>query len=134
MPNNGSFADLVHDLERLLRAFEDNQEALEPATPQRDALDETLDNLQTLKARQESHAAQRQQATQELNLLMLQAREEARRFRGMAKGLLGTKNERLVQFRVAPLRSRPRLKAQAPPPPPPVETPAPVETPPPAEM
>lgn len=126
MPNINSYADLVGDLERLLRAFEDNIAALAPAMPQRDALDSTLEELRATKARQDSFAAQRQETTQRLDLLMRQAREEARRLRGMAKGLLGTKNERLVQFQVAPIRSRPRPDLN-PPPPPPVEAPAPVD-------
>lgn len=119
MPNINSFADLVLDQERLLLAFDDNSAALAPAEPQRNAVAINLDRLRDAKARQDSFAAQRQQATQELLVLMSQAREDARRLRGMVKGLLGTKNERLVQFRVAPIRSRTRTVA--PPPPPPVE-------------
>jgi hypothetical protein len=124
MPNINSYADLVRDLESLLRAFEDNYSILAPAEPQRDAVNASLIELQDVKALQDSFAAQRQQATQQLQMAMLRAREEARRLRGMAKGLLGTKNERLVQFRVAPNRSRARLVPEAPPPPPP---PPPVE-------
>ena len=119
MPNINSYADLVQDAERLLRSFEDNAQVLGPAEPQRDALDTNLGRLQDVKARQDSFAAQRQQSTQELDQLMLQVREDARRLRGMVKGLLGTKNERLVQFKVAPIRSRPRLPLPDPPPPPP---------------
>lgn len=122
MPNHSSFADLVRDLDSLLGAFEDNVEILAPAEPQRAALEISLDRLKEVKARQDSCAAKRQEATQELKNLMLQAREDARRLRGMVKGLLGTNNERLVQFQVAPLRSRPRLPVTPPvPPPPPIE-------------
>lgn len=131
MPNINSYADLVRDAERLLRGFEDNLPALAPAESQRDALESSLESLQDVKARQDSFAAQRQQATQELTQLMLQVREDARRLRGMVKGLLGTKNERLVQFQVAPVRSRPRLAPE--PPPPPIETVAKAEATPPAE-
>ena len=134
MPNNSSYADLVRDSERLLRGFEDNAVTLAPAEPQRDALQSSLDRLQDKKARQDSFAAQRQQSTQELDQLMLEVREDARRLRGMVKGLLGTKNERLVQFQVAPIRSRPRLPVPDPPPPPPLpETVAPAEGTPPSE-
>lgn len=134
MPNINSYADLVRDADRLLRGWEDNLPAVAPAAAQRDALEASLASLQDVKARQDSFAAQRQQATQELNQLMLQVREDARRLRGMVKGLLGTKNERLVQFQVAPVRSRPRLTVEPtppPPPPPPVEAVA--EATPPAE-
>ena len=126
MPNKTSYADLVRELERLLQAFDDNPVTMAPAAPQRDALETTLEELKDLKARQDSFAAQRQEATQQVEAMMLRAREEARRLRGMAKGLLGTKNERLVQFQVAPIRSRPRLNPEPPPPPPPpIEAPAP---------
>lgn len=126
MRNINSYADLVRDLERLLQAFDDNSVTMAPAAPQRDALETTLEELKDLKSRQDSFAAQRQEATQQVEGLMLRAREEARRLRGMAKGLLGTKNERLVQFQVAPIRSRPRLSPEPPPPPPPpIEAPAP---------
>ena len=108
MPNINSFADLVLDQEKLLRAFQDNAVTLSPAEPQRATVGDNLKGLQELKARQDSFAAQRQQATQELVVLMKQSREDARRLRALVKGLLGTKNERLVQFQVAPVRSRPR--------------------------
>jgi len=108
MPNINSFADLVQDQEKLLRAFQDNAGPLAPAEPQRGTVADNLKQLQELKARQDSFAAQRQQATQELVALMKQSREDARRLRALVKGLLGTKNERLVQFQVAPGRSRPR--------------------------
>ena len=124
MPNKNAFADLVLDQERLLSAFADNAELLAPAEPQRTAVETNLKNLRDVKARQDSFAAQRQEATQELDRLMIQAREDTRRLRGMVKGLLGTKNERLVQFKVPPLRSRPRrsaTKAKPVPPPPAAE-------------
>lgn len=118
MPNINSFADLVLDQEKLLRAFEDNAENLVPAGPQRDLVESNLSQLHAVKARQDSFTAQRQEATQELGALMHQAREDARRLRALVKGLLGTRNERLVQFQVAPVRSRTRVAKPVPPPPP----------------
>lgn len=111
MPNINSFADLVVDQEKLLRAFQDNAEFLSPAQAQRNTVAANLAQLQDIKARQDSFAAQRQRATQELVAQMKQAREDARRLRALVKGLLGTQNERLVQFQVAPVRSRPRTTA-----------------------
>jgi hypothetical protein len=111
MPNLNSYADLTRDWRKLLDAFKDNAETLAPAEPQKTALEQTLVQTQELKATQDSHAASRQQSTQELLELFKVGREQARQLRGMVKGLLGTKNERLVQFEVAPLRSRSRSKA-----------------------
>ena len=118
MPNISSFADLFRDWDQLLLAYVDSTDLLAPAEPQRAALERTLTSLRDLKARQESHTAVRQQMTQEVANLVQQGREEARRLRGMVKGLMGTTNERLVQFKVAPIRSRSR-KVQKPVPLPP---------------
>jgi 3-methyladenine DNA glycosylase AlkC len=117
MPDNNSFADLVLDQERLLRAFEDNAEVLVPAGPQRDAVASNLSQLHATKGRQDSFAAQRQETTQELGALMHKTREDARRLRALVRGLLGTRNERLVQFQVAPNRTRVRAAPKPPPPP-----------------
>lgn len=119
MPDITSFADLVLDQEKLLRAFDDNAEILAPAEPQRNAVQANLESLRGLKGRQESFAAQRQETTQEIVALMNKTREDARRLRALVKGLLGTQNERLVQFKVAPLRRRARSTEK--PAPPPVE-------------
>jgi hypothetical protein len=125
MPNLNSLADQFLDWDRMLQAFLDNAEVLAPAEPQRAALEKTLQAARDLKARQESHAAVRQETTQSLDGLIKQGREEARRLRGMVKGLLGTKNERLVQFRVAPIRARGRKAAlKTTPTPPPAAAPA----------
>jgi hypothetical protein len=114
MPNINSYADQFRDWDQILQAFIDNAEVLAPAEPLRAALEKTLASLRDVKARQDSHTAVRQEATQELTALIHQGREQARRLRGMVKGLLGTKNERLVQFKVAPIRSRPRKTAKPP--------------------
>lgn len=111
MPSLKSYADILRDWELLLEAANDNATELAVAEPQRAALATTLAEVRVTKALQESHKAHRQQMTQELKNLLERGREEARRLRGMAKGLLGTKNERLVQFEVAPLRKRKRVGA-----------------------
>jgi len=111
MLNLNSYADQFHDWDLLLQAFVDNAEVLAPAETQRATLEKTLAALRDLKARQDSHAASRQEATQEIAKLIQDGREQARRLRGMVKGLLGTKNERLVQFRVAPIRPRAAKKS-----------------------
>ena len=125
MRNVSSFADQRLDWERLLQACDDNAEAMLPAQDLKIALAQTVAEVRGLKATQDSAAADRQQATQDLQEKIQVGREQARRLRGMAKGLIGTKTERLVQFRIAPLRSRTRTRP--PEPPPPVEAAGPVE-------
>ena len=103
-----SFADIVHDWELLLQAANDNESVKTGARVQREALEEILAALRASKATQDSCAAQRQQATQQVNQRIDEGREMARRLRGAVKAILGTRNERLVQFRVAPIRGRRR--------------------------
>ncbi len=110
-----SFADVLRDWELLLEAANDNAEPLAAAQPVREALATSLAEARALKARQDSFSANRQQTTQELRELIDRGREEARRLRGLAKGLLGTKTERLVQFRVMPVRRQSRRRATTPP-------------------
>jgi hypothetical protein len=95
-----------------------------PAQDLKIALAQTVAEIRGLKATQDSAAAERQQATQDIQEKIQVGREQARRLRGMAKGLLGTKSERLVQFQITPLRSRSR--SRPPEPPPPVEAAQPV--------
>ena len=109
-----SFAEILRDWELLLEAANDNEETLAPAAPVRAALAEALAKVRTHKARQDSHAATRQQMTQELSDLISGGKELARRLRGMTKGLLGTRTERLVQFKVAPIRPRTGSRRTAP--------------------
>jgi hypothetical protein len=109
-----SFADVVRDWEELLEAVNDNAEVLASAEPQRAAMEASLAALRAKRAHQASCTASRQQATQDLGVLIEQGNENARRLRGLVKAVLGTKSERLVQFRVVPLRSRRRSKAAEP--------------------
>ncbi len=109
-----SVADILRDWELLLEAANDNEEPLAPAAPVRAELAATLAQVRALKAQQDSHGATRQQMTQELAQLIFGGRVLARRLRGMTKGLLGARNERLVQFNVAPIRSRTRSTRNVP--------------------
>lgn len=110
-----SFADVVRDWEELLEAVNDNAEVRASAALQREALQASLEALRAKRAHQASCAASRQQATQDLGVLIEEGNENARRLRGLVKAVMGTKSERLVQFRVAPLRSRRRSKSTEPP-------------------
>jgi hypothetical protein len=64
-------------------------------------------------SRKESAIGLKQQLTQELNVVLNEGREVARRLRVAAKAQLGTKNERLVQFKAAPLRNRKGRRAKS---------------------
>lgn len=117
MRNVSSFADQILDWQRLLQACDDNAEMMLPAQDLKALLAQTLAEVRGLKATQDAAAADRQQATQDIQEKIQVGREQARRLRGMAKGLIGTKSERLVQFQIAPLRSRTRTRPPESPPP-----------------
>jgi hypothetical protein len=126
MATNNSFADVIRDWDNLLAACKDNSEALQLAEPQRAEMERVSNLVRDLKSRQESLSAERQEVTQILMQTLNDGREAARRLRGAVKANLGTKTERLVQFKVAPNRPRgPRKPKAAPPVLPPAGTPAP---------
>jgi hypothetical protein len=108
MPNPSSYADLVRDWELLLTAAQDNAAELAEAEPQRAALAQHLEATRAVKARQDSAGAIKQQITQELNKMLVDGRELAIRLRNAVRSFMGHRNERLVQFGVAPLRKRQR--------------------------
>lgn len=110
-----SFADKIRSWEKALAGYGNNAEALASADPQRQALEQILAKARELKNQQESFIAAKQQLTKEINELMEDGEEAARRLRAAAKANLGTKNERLVQFDVTPIRPRTRKpKEEAP--------------------
>jgi len=68
--------------------------------------------VQGLKARQNEMTALRQEATQKLNTAVAKGRDTATTIRSVLRGKVGPKSERLVHFKIAPLRKRPRKPAQ----------------------
>jgi hypothetical protein len=115
MPVIKSHADLFRDWEKLEAACRDNLDLLTSAEPLRLAVESLLTRGRELKNRQDSLTAQKQLATQELELVKEEGREATRRLRGAVKSILGTRNELLVQFNVKPLRPRKARKATPPP-------------------
>lgn len=125
MASINSFADLMLDWENLLAACADHADALASAEPQRALVEKLLKEARDLKAQNDSHRGAKQESRQQLDKLLKDGREAARRLRGAVKANLGTDNERLVQFNVTPNRKRgPRKQKEAKP----VEPPATPET------
>jgi hypothetical protein len=108
MPEINSYADTTNDWEGLLVATLEHLAQLPSVEAHRTALEQHLQATKAVKARQDSHTAGRQEATQELKAMIVQGRELATRLRGAIRADLGPKNERLVQFRVKPIRRRTR--------------------------
>ena len=123
MASMNSYADIVLDWENILAACRDNAELLAAAEALRAALERLLATARELNSRKESAIGLKQQLTQELLRTLEEGKEVARRLRGAAKAQLGTKNERLVQFKARPIRDRKGRRSTK-------KTPKPQETPP----
>lgn len=122
MATINSFAKLILSWEKILRACADNANALMTEEPQRAALAAFLQQARELKGRHDSHRAAKQQVRQQLEQVIEGGREAARRLQGKVKGSLGTYDERLTQFNIAPVRPRGPYKPRQVPPAP--QTPA----------
>jgi len=109
---------VFRDWEGCLDATHDNAALLAAVEPQRIALADFLAQGNALKVRQASLVGNKQRVTQELKAVIVGGKEAARRLRQAVKANLGTDNEQLVQFNVAPRRPRGGKKAAAVKPPP----------------
>ena len=124
MSQTPSFADAIQEWQQQLDAYARNAARLTGMESERLELEAMLQKARELKDRQQSHVGVRQQTTKEINQLVTSGQELLRRLRSYAKSVLGTDNELLVDFKVAPRRPRGRRKPKPPTTPPP-EKPAP---------
>lgn len=112
MPVINSYADVLRDWESLLNACRQNAELLTGVDPVAESLERHLGRLKEVKNEQEQLEGTRKAATQRLRAAREEGSETARQLRSLVRSRLGTKNERLVQFRVAPIRRKTRRKAE----------------------
>jgi len=108
MPSLNTYADVVRDWRMLLDAVERSPEVKEEVEKERLGVEKALGEVEALKARQDELTALRQQVTQELKASVVRGKESAIQFRAILKAKFGPKNERLVHFKVAPIRPRAR--------------------------
>ncbi|HEX4962232.1 MAG TPA: hypothetical protein VF173_15460 [Thermoanaerobaculia bacterium] len=120
-----SYADVIADWEALLAAMAANAAALQELEANRAAFEDHVAKTKAAKARQDAQRAGRQDATQELNKLVLDGRELAAQLRVQVKAKIGRKSEKLVQFGIAPLRKAAPRKVKTPTEGAPAPTPAP---------
>jgi DNA-directed RNA polymerase alpha subunit len=113
MATINSLADILLDFKNVLTACQDNPEVLKIAQEMVASLENLVASITDLNARKNSTIGQKQQLTQQMDAAVKEGRELARRLRGAAKASLGTKNERLVQFKTAPLRDRKGRKTKS---------------------
>lgn len=108
MPNPKSQADIIGDIWGLLEAAERSPDIRASVETELQALSQSYTKIRTLKGRQEELSALRQEVTQQLQAALAEGKENAVIFRSLVRGKLGPRNERLVHYKVAPLRKRPR--------------------------
>lgn len=109
MPFLNSYADVIRDWESLLSSCRKNAELLVGMEPVIGPLDQILLQMRELKSQQEQLEGTRKVTTQQLKQLREQGYEAARRVRSFVRSQLGTKNEHLGQFKVAPIRPKRRV-------------------------
>src|SRR4051812_36076017 len=115
MGRPNSLADVLTDWEELLEAVRRSPDLLPDVEEDIALLEGLLAQARALKARQNELAALRQEVTQRLNAEMGRGKETAIGMRSTIRGKIGPRNERLVQFGIAPLRKRRRPVRSRPP-------------------
>jgi hypothetical protein len=110
MSNAKSQNDVIRENEGLLEAADRSPDIQPVIQNERQTVQESLGEAKSLKARQEELTAQRQEITQKLTAAMVRLKEAGMQFRALVRAKLGLRNERLVHFKVAPLRKRSRGK------------------------
>jgi hypothetical protein len=108
MGKSNSQADVMADWNELLQAVQSNPDLQPVVEAERQALTQSLAEVQGLKARQNEMTALRQQSTQQLQDAVAKGKETAIKIRSVVRGKVGPKSELLVHFKIAPLRKRPR--------------------------
>ena len=103
----------------------ENASSLPDLTAEKNALDKALELFDEARKRQKIYTAERQKATQDMMAALVHGKEAARQIRFAAQLGLGARNEKLVLFNVAPLRTKAGRKASILQPP---DEPSPSET------
>lgn len=115
MPTVTSQADIALDWRGLIEAILRNPELLKLVDVEVQTLTQTLGEVETLKARQDELKGLRQETTQQLSQAVARGKLTAIQIRSVVRGKVGPRNERLVHFNVAPIRSRKRVVPVKPP-------------------
>lgn len=113
-PKKSSQPEIIRHSEKLLDAIESNPALLPDLSDLTVPLGETIAEIKTLSARQETLKADRQKTTQDLQAAFDRARDLGIRIKAAVKWRLGPRTEKLVEFQVAPLRPRTRSTKRRP--------------------
>jgi hypothetical protein len=108
MSKVSSHADIMADWDELLEAIQSNPDLQPLVDTERQTLVKLLADAQGFKARQNELKGLRQEVTQNLADTVAKGKVTVTAIRSMLRGKVGPKSERLVHFKIAPLRKRPR--------------------------
>jgi len=120
-----SYADVVTDWEQLGSSLTTNITDLPNLESYRTELLGLLEQVRALTVQQGIHKANFQQASKDLKEVMNRGKKLATFLRAGIKHRYGNRSEKLVEFRVQPLRSRKRAPVEAPEEPKPAPEPSP---------
>ena len=109
-----SYADVVTDWEQLGGSLATNITDLPNLEAYRTELLGLLEQVRALTVQQSIHKANFQQASKDLKEVMTRGKKLATFLRAGIKHRYGNRSEKLVEFRVQPLRSRKRTPLEAP--------------------
>ena len=108
MASKNSYPVLFTDFQDLLAAVDKAPDLQPSVETERQALAQTVTEIQTLRARQAELTALKQAASQQLKAAVAKAKEQTTQVRSITKGKIGPKNELLVQFKMTPRRKQVR--------------------------
>lgn len=108
MAINTSQADVVTDAEQVVAATEVNQHLLPSVEKHRTLVVQTLAGIKTLKTLQKTLTADKQKASKDLQNAIVRLKEQVMFLRTAIRGDIGPRTEKLVEFGIAPLRTRGR--------------------------
>jgi hypothetical protein len=108
MPKSKSYAETVTGLEWLLAALEANSGDLPQLDLPRQRLQALLDQIRSFAVEQGALTASRQQATEQIYALLAQSRKLGTVLRTAVREHYGNRSQKVVEFGLQPLRTRPR--------------------------
>jgi len=107
-----NFGAVTGRLRRILVAVVENAALLPDVSAERSTLEQALTVAEDAKKRQDLHRGEKQLATQELKASLVRAKDAGLQLQNAAKFKLGSRNEKLVSFQVAPLRPHSSRKGE----------------------
>jgi len=108
MANKSSLADTVLEADQTLAAVAANADLLPSAEKHRVPLAEAVAELKALDVQRNTLIADKQKVTQDLKAAVRRVKDLLLNLRAAARGDIGPRSEKLVEFNVAPLRPHSR--------------------------